>query len=109
MHSRKARNKHIYELKILFFKNDSPYQIATHVLNESEVDANGEPYPMTLCCVLKPPLTTAKEVSQLLMSPEMRANPVFDSHFVSAIGSGLLTKIKRQKITTSLAKFISVD
>jgi hypothetical protein len=109
LHSRKARNKHIYELKALFFNDNSEFQCARHVLNDNQVDEHGTPLPMELLPFLNPSLMSAKDLSNLLMSPDMHANPVFYGHFVAALGSGKLTKIKKQKVTTPLTKFIALE
>ena len=56
-----------------------------------------------------PDLQTPGEMVGLLMSSELHAHRKFYPHFVAALGSGRMCKIKKQKSTTPLAEFISVD
>ena len=108
LHSRKARNKHIYQLKILFFDNSSVFQIAKHVLAADSHDDDGDEKPMTMLPIFAD-LETCKDCSKLLMSSNMHAHQEFYSHFVAALASGRLCNIKKQPVLSPLTEFISID
>ena len=108
-HSRKARNKHVYQVREMFFRDTSVYQIAEHVLADTSFDDNGDSATMAILPRFKPTLNTVQDCIDLLMSDEMHADQTSYANFVSALQSGKLSKVRKQPDKTPLAAFISVN
>jgi hypothetical protein len=108
-HCRKARNKHINQLRVLFFTNKLGFGIANHVLESDSTDRRGEPVPMTVDAKFKDTLPTTKDMANLLMSSKMHADPTFYKHFVAAMACGKLCKIKKAPHDAALSSFIGVN
>jgi hypothetical protein len=106
--SRKAKNKHINQLRNIFFKQGSPFLIARHVLEKDVDDDNGVAQPMKMLKFLDT-LPTVQDLHSLLMSDKMHAHKDFYKHFVAALASGKLCRIKKQSEVVPLADFISVN
>jgi hypothetical protein len=106
-HSRKARNKHIYQLKKLFFGNNSPFQIAKNVLEGQCKDRDQNYLPMTVDPKFSSTLKTPKDMADLLMSNRMHADPVFYPHFVSAFAAGTMTKMSKMPPITPFADMVT--
>jgi hypothetical protein len=100
-HSRKARNKHIHQLKVLFFSNNSPFQIAENVTKNVG--------HMQMLPKFGPDLNTTEQMVDLLMSSNLHAHERFYPHFVAALGSGKLCKVKKQSSATPLHEFVAID
>ena len=108
-HCRKARNKHINQLRVLFFTNKFGFAIGKHVLESDSTDRRGEPLPMKVDEAFRETLPTTKEMANLLMSSKMHAHPVFYKHFVAALASGKLCTIKKAPDSAALSSFIGVN
>ena len=106
--SRKARNKHINELRQLFFKNGSEFKIVDHVLEANMKDDDDNTIPMLVCDGLFSDLPTADSIAELLMSSEMHAHKEFYPHFVRAIATGRFCRMRKQLPDRPLAAFLSV-
>ena len=96
--SRAARNKHIYQLKKLFFANDSPFQIAKHVLAGQTTNRDGEPTKMVLLPLLCHPQSTPSQLQALLMSPSMHAHQVFYNNFTTAMQCGKMSRVPKKTL-----------
>jgi hypothetical protein len=105
--SRGARNKHIYQLKKLFFSNSSPFKIADNVLEGQTFNVDGEPQEMTILPKFSSTMTTITELRDLLMSSDMHADPVFYPHFVEAFQAGKLTNMPKKPKKAALSDMLS--
>ena len=108
---RKARNKHIFELRDLFFGGASIHAIANHVLLNQINDANGNYQEMKLHERFDdvPDLNTPKDLTDLLFSSRMHAHKHFYPIFVRAMASGRFTRVSKASDITPLAAFISAN
>ena len=109
LHCRKARNKHINQLRSLFLTKKHGRAIANHVLEDDVADDTGEAVPMVVAEVLRDTIPTIKELASLLVSSKMHAHPELYKHFVGTLADGKLCKIPRQPKSAALASFISVN
>jgi hypothetical protein len=107
-HSRKAKNKHINEIRNIFFGTDSEFKIVDHALEATMRDADGDLIPMRVCAPFISELPTADSIAELLMSSEMHAHKVFYPNFVRALAAGKLCRVKKQVPGRPLASFMSV-
>ena len=106
--SRGARNKHIYQLKKLFFSHASPHKIAEHVLEGETTNADGEIQEMKLAPKFTLHMDSITEMKALLKSSDLHADPVVYPHFVSAFQAGKMTNMPKQPKTVALADMLSV-
>ena len=107
LHSRKARNKHVNQLREVFFQASSRCQIAHNVIADQIHSPEGTVREMKLIPALSH--LTVQGLCNLLKSTELHADPVFYPIFVSGLGLGKLSKIKKQHDHTPLGDFISVN
>ena len=106
---RTAKNKHTYQLKGLFFDQESSFRCATGVLDKQQQDRNGLDVPMVLDTMFYPEMKTVGDLHNLLMSSNMHANTVFYPLFVRALAAGKLARIKKQNVSVPLVEFISLN
>jgi hypothetical protein len=109
LHARKARNKHIYELRKLFFSKKSVFQFASGVTENDCFDKNGKATKMTIVPRFQSNFPSIASLRECLMSPNMHANELFYSNFVNALASGKLSKIRKQGVSTKLVNFVALN
>jgi hypothetical protein len=109
LHARKARNKHIYELRKLFFSKHSEFQIASGVTENDCFDKNGKATSMKILPRFQSTFPTIASLREMLMSPNMHANTTMYPNFVNALASGKMSKIRKQGISTKLVDFIALN
>ena len=108
-HCRKARNKHIHELRTMAFSNTHSLQIAKHVLEKDSCDETGVNQDMQVMPMFQGTMPTPNDMCALLMSSKMHADTVFYKRFVDMMGSGKLCKIPKQRGTTPMSEYLSVN
>ena len=106
-HSRKAKTKHIYELRLLFFHRSSVWNCCEHMTSDCAKDSNGDSLPPKLNMRFAPSLKTPLDLQRLLFSNKFHTDKVFYPFFVEALSQGKLSKIKKQKEDTPLSDFIN--
>lgn len=108
LHSRKARNKHVNQLRDIFFTPESKSQFAHNVLADQLIDGNGTVRPMKLTDAVGH-LTTVDALCDLLKSSDLHADRVVYPLFVMGLAAGKLSKIRKQPDSVPLAQFINVN
>ena len=106
--SRKARNKHINELRAMFFKDKSPFQICENVAENDYKDEDDTIIPMKINPRLAPTLTSVQDMRDLLMSDKFRLDKTFYENFVAAMQAGKFCQVRSQPKRASLPSFLSV-
>ena len=108
LHSRKARNKHVNQLRDVFFTPASKSQLAHNVLADQLIDSNGTVRAMKLTDAVAH-LTTVDALCDLLKSSDLHADRVVYPLFVMGLAAGKMSKIRKQPDTVPLAQFINVN
>ena len=107
LHSRKARNKHVNQIRDLFFSPSSKSELVRHVLTDTAYDINGISLPMTVVPSLRH--LTVSSLASLLKSSDLHADRILYPMFVQGMAAGKLSKVRKQQDGVPLNQFISVN